>query len=143
MLSDRHQGRSFPRSAKYHTMVHRPPYVGYWSTLAANHPSTSEKTKKRERTIIVNSLLSGCAVFFSSDPAVSSSIFVGAEREELIENRSRRTMFSVLGAEARRLKLPGPVAAAAHCKKLNKNLKFSEISWLAGRLVRSLVAIFC
>ena len=27
-----------------------------------------------------------CAVFFSSDPAGTSSIFVGAEREELIRN---------------------------------------------------------
>ena len=44
MLSDRHQGRSFPRSANYH----RPPYARYWSTLAANHPSTSEKPKKNE-----------------------------------------------------------------------------------------------
>ena len=51
----------------------------YWSTLAANHPSTSEKTKKRERT-----------------------------------------MFAVLGAEARRLMLPGPVVAAAHCKTHQK-----------------------
>ena len=71
MLSDRHQGRSFPRSAKYH----RPPYAGYWSTLAANHPSTSEKTEKNE----------------------NDRCFV-------------------LGAEARRLMLPGPEAAAAHWK---------------------------
>ena len=51
-------------------------------------------------------------------------------------------MFSVLGAEAWGLKLPGPVVAAAQCKT-HQNLKYSEISWLAGRLVRSLVAIFC
>ena len=51
-------------------------------------------------------------------------------------------MFSVLGAEARRLMLPGPEALQP-IAKLIKNLKFSEISWLAGRLVRSLVAIFC
>ena len=29
-------------------------------------------------------------------------------------------MFSVLGAEARRLMLPGPVVAAAHCKTHQK-----------------------
>ena len=51
-------------------------------------------------------------------------------------------MFSVMGAEARRLMLPGPVVAAAQ-RKTHQNLKFSEISWPAGRLVRSLAAIFC
>ena len=58
--------------------LHTPGRV-YWSTLAANHPSTSEKTKKRKRTV-----------------------------------------FAVLGAEARRLMLPGPVVAAAHCKTHQK-----------------------
>ena len=58
------------------------------------------------------------------------------------EKKRERTMFSVLGAEARRLMLPGPVQLQP-IAKLIKNLKFSEISWLAGRLVRSLVAIFC
>ena len=75
MLSDRHQAFHVPRST---IGLHTPGRV-CWSTLAANHPSTSEKTKKRERT-----------------------------------------MFSVLGAEARRLMLPGPVVAAAHCKTHQK-----------------------
>ena len=34
--------------------------------------------------------------------------------------KRERTMFSVLGAEARRLMLPGPVVAAAHCKTHQK-----------------------
>ena len=33
-------------------------------------------------------------MFFSSDPAVSSSIFVGAEREELIRNDPDKSEFT-------------------------------------------------
>ena len=35
--------------------------------------------------------------FFSSDPAVSSSIFVGAEREELIRNDPDKSEFTICG----------------------------------------------
>ena len=35
----------------------------------------------------LGSIPSEAALFFSSDPVVSSSIFVGAKREELITNR--------------------------------------------------------
>ena len=40
-------------------------------------------------------------------------------------------MFSVLGAEARRLMLPGPVVAAAHCKTHEKLEIFGN--FVAGR----------
>ena len=82
MLSDRHhgQGRSFPPSARSTIGLHTPGRV-YWSTLAANHPSTSEKTKK---------------------------------------TRTNDVFCAALGAEARRLVLPGPVVRAAHCKTHQK-----------------------
>ena len=35
-------------------------------------------------------------MFFSSDPAVSSSIFVGAEREELIRNDPDKSEFTIV-----------------------------------------------
>ena len=34
-------------------------------------------------------------MFFSSDPAVSSSIFVGAEREEMIRNDPDKSEFTI------------------------------------------------
>ena len=44
----------------------------------------------------LGSIPSGAALFFSSDPAVSSSIFVGAEREEsLIRNDSDKSEFTI------------------------------------------------
>ena len=46
-------------------------------------------------------------------------------------------MFSVLGAEVRRLMLPGPVVAAAHCKTHQKLEIFGNFvaSWSAGPFV--------
>ena len=46
-------------------------------------------------------------------------------------------MFSELVAEARRLMLPGPVVAAAHCKTHQKLEIFGNIvaSWSAGQFV--------
>ena len=85
MLSDRHQGRSFPRSAKYH----RPPYPGYWSTLAANHPSTSEKTKKkRERTMSQVSVLGAEArrLAHVARPSSSCSPLQNSSKPEIFGN---------------------------------------------------------
>ena len=45
---------------------------------------------------ILGSIPGGAALcFFSSDPAVSSSIFVGAEREELIRNDPDKSEFTI------------------------------------------------
>ena len=45
---------------------------------------------------ILGSIPGGAALcFFSSDPAVSSSIFVGAEREELIRNDPDKSEFTL------------------------------------------------
>ena len=41
--------------------------------------------------------------FFSSDPAVSSSIFVGAEREEMIRNDPNKSEFTIHKAVSRHL----------------------------------------
>ena len=45
-------------------------------------------------------------VFFSSDPAVSSSIFVGAEREELIRNDPDKSEFRINGSVGKLGRIP-------------------------------------
>ena len=89
VLSDRHRGRSFPRSAICHW-----PGCGQSWRLRITHQLQSRRKNENERCF--------CAVGWAE----------------------------------------GSRTAAAQCKT-HQNLKFSEISRLAGRLGHSLVAIFC